>query len=198
MRLARFIIIGLLMFSGSLGIHALENQNVAYAEPIPNGCPGSSIPTTPPPALCSEIPIGCPGSTLQGPPSNPFDPDDCPFAFSSDDDNSDIDPVNDGDNLDTASLNEPERQDCTGSACINDNYLVIMAKWAINILSAAVGVVAVGVIVMAGIQYSSSAGDPGKTAIAKKRIVNAIIALVAFMFLYIGLQWLIPGGLFGS
>lgn len=198
MRLAKLIIIGLLMFSGFLGLHALESQDVAYAEPIPNGCPGSSNPTTPPPALCAQIPIGCPGSTLQGPPSNPFDPDDCPFAFSSDDNNSDIDPVGGGDNLDASSLNEPERQDCTGSACINDNYLVIMAKWAINILSAVVGVVAVGVIVMAGIQYSSSAGDPGKTAVAKKRMVNAIIALVTFMFLYIGLQWLIPGGLFGA
>jgi len=72
-----------------------------------------------------------------------------------------------------------------------------MAKWAINILSAAVGIVITAVIVFAGIEYSSSGGDPGRTAAAKSRIVNAIIALVAYMFLYMALQWLIPGGLFG-
>lgn len=98
------------------------------------------------------------------------------------------------------SLEEPtqDSQDCSaGASCINNNYLVIMGKWIINILSALVAVVVVGVIVFAGIEYSSSGGDPGKTAAAKKRIVNAIIALVAYMFLYVALQWLIPGGLFG-
>lgn len=95
------------------------------------------------------------------------------------------------------SLEDPARQsDCDGGECVNDNYLVQIAKWAINILSAVVGVVVVGVIVFAGIQYSSSAGDPNRVAAAKGRIINAIIALVAFMFLYVALQWLIPGGLF--
>lgn len=99
------------------------------------------------------------------------------------------------------SLEQPTRdsQDCAASnSCLNNNYIVVMAKWAVNILSAAVAVVVVGVIVFAGIEYSSSGGDPGKTAVAKKRIVNAIIALVAYMFLFVAFQWLIPGGLFKS
>lgn len=94
-------------------------------------------------------------------------------------------------------LENPTRQtNCAGGNCINNNYLVIMAKWAINILSALVGVVVVAVIVFAGIEYSSSAGDPGRVAAARSRIINAVIALVAYMFLYVALQWLIPGGLF--
>jgi len=96
------------------------------------------------------------------------------------------------------SLEDPTRQtDCNGGNCINQNYLVIMAKWAINLLSAAVGIVITAVIIFAGIEYSSSAGDPQRTAAAKSRIINAIVALVAYMFLFMALQWLIPGGLFG-
>jgi len=85
-----------------------------------------------------------------------------------------------------------------GDGCVNNNPIIALAKWAINILSAVVGVVVVAVIVFAGIEYSSSGGDPGRTAAAKGRIINAIIALVAYMFLYIILQWLIPGGLFSA
>lgn len=86
--------------------------------------------------------------------------------------------------------------ECDGStACINQNPLVVLIKLAINILSGAVGVVIVAVVVIAGIQYSSSGGNPQAAAAAKKRILNAIIALVAYMFLFIGFQWLIPGGL---
>lgn len=99
----------------------------------------------------------------------------------------------------SGALDDPSPQDvsdCDGGSCINDNYIVIMAKWAINILSAVVGVVVVAVIVFAGIEYSSSGGDPNRTAAAKSRIINAIVALAAYMFLYIILQWLIPGGLF--
>lgn len=99
----------------------------------------------------------------------------------------------------SGALDDPTPQDvsdCDGGSCINDNYIVIMAKWAINILGALVGVVVVAVIVFAGIEYSSSGGDPNRTAAAKGRIINAIIALAAYMFLYIILQWLIPGGLF--
>ncbi len=65
----------------------------------------------------------------------------------------------------------------------------------INVLASAVGVVVTISIVVAGIQYASSNGDPGKMQAAKKRIINAIIALVGFFLLYAVLQWLVPGGL---
>lgn len=64
----------------------------------------------------------------------------------------------------------------------------------INILAAMVAVVVTASIIFGGIQYASSADDPSKVSQAKSRITNALIALVSFFFLYVFLQWLIPGG----
>lgn len=66
----------------------------------------------------------------------------------------------------------------------------------IRLLTAAFGIIAVGSLIVGGIQYSASAGDPQKVTKAKTRIVNTIIAIVAYFFLYGFLQFLIPGGLF--
>ena len=65
----------------------------------------------------------------------------------------------------------------------------------INFLSAFVGVAVVISLIIGGIQYGSSAGDPQKVTAAKNRIRNAIIALVLFIFLYMLLNFLVPGGL---
>jgi len=65
----------------------------------------------------------------------------------------------------------------------------------INLLSALVGLVVVGSVIIGAIQYSASEGDPQKAAKAKSRIMNSVIALVAFIFLFAFLQWLIPGGI---
>jgi hypothetical protein len=65
----------------------------------------------------------------------------------------------------------------------------------IDFLSALVGVSVLIAIIVGGIQYSSSAGDPSKASTAKAHIRNAIIALIAFVLLYSMLNFLIPGGL---
>jgi hypothetical protein len=64
----------------------------------------------------------------------------------------------------------------------------------INILAALVGVAATASIIFGGVQYASSGDDPSKVSQAKSRITNSLIALVSFFFLYVFLQWLIPGG----
>ncbi len=66
----------------------------------------------------------------------------------------------------------------------------------ISFLSIAFGLIAVISIIMGGIQYSASQGDPQKAAQAKSRISNTFIAIFAYLFLYVILQFLIPGGLF--
>jgi hypothetical protein len=66
---------------------------------------------------------------------------------------------------------------------------------AIAFLSALVGVAVVASMVIGGIQYSSSGGDPSKAAAAKNRIRNSLIALIVFIFLFALLNFLIPGGL---
>lgn len=66
---------------------------------------------------------------------------------------------------------------------------------AINVLSVVFGIAVVISIVVGGIQYSASAGDPNKVAEARKRISNSILSLVAFIFLYAIIDFLLPGGI---
>lgn len=66
----------------------------------------------------------------------------------------------------------------------------------INLLSIAFGLIAVISLILGGIQYSTSQGDPQKSAQAKSRISNTLLAIFAYLFLYAFLQFLIPGGLF--
>lgn len=94
-------------------------------------------------------------------------------------------------------IKNPDRLDCTGADCISNNPIVLIAKAVINFMNVVVGVLVVAVIVWSGILYASAGGNPGKTAEAKNRIINAIIALVMYIFLFAFLQWLVPGGVLG-
>lgn len=62
----------------------------------------------------------------------------------------------------------------------------------IRLLSDGVGLVIVGSLVVAGIQYSSSRGDPQATAAAVNRIRSTIFALLLFIFGYAILNYIIP------
>ncbi len=84
----------------------------------------------------------------------------------------------------------PTTTDATAGCDLTKRYLEPF----INILAALVGVIATASIIFGGIQYASSADDPSKVSQAKSRITNSLIALVSFFFLYVFLQWLIPGG----
>lgn len=66
----------------------------------------------------------------------------------------------------------------------------------LNILTAGVGIVAVGAVVYAGILYSSAGDNASQVQQAKDMIKNTIIGIVAFAFMYLLLNWLIPGGIF--
>lgn len=66
----------------------------------------------------------------------------------------------------------------------------------INFLAIIVGLVVTISIVAGGIQYSSAGDNPQATAKAKSRIVEALLGLLAFLLLYLGLQWIMPGGFF--
>ena len=68
----------------------------------------------------------------------------------------------------------------------------------IAVLAGAVGLAVTIAIVVGGIQYASSAGDPQKAAAAKGRIMNAIIALIGFFLLFAFLSWILPGGLLNN
>ena len=79
----------------------------------------------------------------------------------------------------------------------NDNPIIRDLESLINFLSIGVGVVVITVIIIGGIQYMTAGGNPQAVSAAKSRIINALIALVAFIFTFAFLQWLVPGGIFG-
>lgn len=76
------------------------------------------------------------------------------------------------------------------------------ALWAIlqmvlNIMIGLVGIAAVGGLVYAAIMYSSAQDNASQVQQAKDTIRNVIIGVVMFLFMWSGLQYLIPGGIFG-
>jgi len=95
---------------------------------------------------------------------------------------------------------DPVKSDCKGpnieanakgeNHCAILDYLVLFIKF----LTGIVGVVVVASIIIGGIQYSMSSDDPSAVAAAKKRILNAILALGVYAFMFALLQYLIPGG----
>lgn len=65
----------------------------------------------------------------------------------------------------------------------------------IRFLTLGAGLVMIGSMIVAGIQYSASKGDPQATAAALKRIANTFGALLLFIFIYAIANWLVPAGL---
>jgi hypothetical protein len=59
-------------------------------------------------------------------------------------------------------------------------------------IGGAIGLAVVVSIIVAGIQYSSSNGNPQSIAKAKDRIVNAVIGLLLYLFLAAIIRYLIP------
>ena len=68
----------------------------------------------------------------------------------------------------------------------------------IRFLAALVGIVAVIMLIVGGIQYMTANGNPQAVADAKKKITNVLIGVVAFVFLWAFFEWLIPGGIWTS
>jgi hypothetical protein len=79
--------------------------------------------------------------------------------------------------------------------CLDQNPIIKDVRTVVNFLSAGVGLVVVGSIIIGGIQYAVAGNNANTVSAAKKRIQDTIIALIAFFFIYAFLNWLIPGGL---
>lgn len=73
--------------------------------------------------------------------------------------------------------------------------ILVYVKDAVKLLSGTIGGVIVLMIVIAGVQYITSMGNPANIAAAKKRITNAITALVIFLMAYAIINFLLPGGI---
>ncbi len=60
-----------------------------------------------------------------------------------------------------------------------------------------VGLLVIMMLIIGGIRYITSAGNPKLVAAAKNQIVNAIIGLVLFALMLGILNFLLPGGIIG-
>ena len=83
-----------------------------------------------------------------------------------------------------------------GSSDVTSTGIWKLLIWVLNILVGFVGLLAIASIIYAGVLYSSSQRNSEQIAKAKKMILNTVIGVIAFGFMYLGLNWLIPGGVF--
>lgn len=95
-----------------------------------------------------------------------------------------------------ATYTTSSNQECTDATLKPDDHCKILKYLVdfVNVLSAAVGVIVVIMIAVGGLQYSASRDNPQATAAAKQKIINALIGLLAYLFVYAFLQYIIPGG----
>jgi len=93
------------------------------------------------------------------------------------------------------SLGSDPDANCTNGQC---DLIKKYVNPSINLLSLSFGLIAVGSLIAGGIQYSTSVGDSQKVSNAKKRIFNTLLAVVAYLFLYSFLQFIVPGGVFNK
>lgn len=84
----------------------------------------------------------------------------------------------------------------TVNKCVDQTPIVKDLQNIVNFLAALVGVIVIGSLIFGGIQYTIAGDNSNLTGAAKKRIINSLVALAAFIFTYAFLQWLIPGGVF--
>ena len=68
----------------------------------------------------------------------------------------------------------------------------------VDLLSLGVGILGVISIVVMGIQYLTARGNEEQVIRAKKRLFAIILGIVAYVLMYAGLQFLMPGGKFNT
>lgn len=90
-----------------------------------------------------------------------------------------------------ASVSQDPALDCSANADKCDLVKKYINPF-ITFLAALVGVAVVIAIISGGLRYITAADDPQKVAAARKQIRGAIIALLAFIFLYAAIRWLLP------
>lgn len=77
-----------------------------------------------------------------------------------------------------------------------DNAIFVLLKTILQIMTAGVGVAAVGGVVYAAVLYTSAGDAMDQVKKSKTIITDVVIGLVAYALMVLLLNWLIPGGVF--
>lgn len=96
--------------------------------------------------------------------------------------------------------------DSSGSGCvpinsrttdITQNPIFFYLRWFLIFLGGGVGLAVVGGIVTGAFMYITARGNAAQVQKGQTTILNSVIGLLLFIFMYAILQFLIPGGVFG-
>lgn len=95
---------------------------------------------------------------------------------------------------------------CYGDSCTSSNNqgycamphngIVDLVFAIVRFLSDGVGLVVILSVIIGGIQYITSKGDPNATQGAIKRLTSAVTALLIYIFAYAILNYVVPGAFF--
>ena len=83
---------------------------------------------------------------------------------------------------------------CNGEGASGDGIQKVLVI-ALQIMTAGVGVAAVGAFIYAGILYGTASGDSSKVSNAKTIIINTTIGILAYALMGLVLNFLVPGGI---
>lgn len=94
-------------------------------------------------------------------------------------------------------------KDTNGDGTIDEKDIDQNGIWrllliAINVLTAGVGIAALGGIVYGAILYTTAGGSTEQTKKALGFILNVVIGIIAYALMFALLNFIIPGGLFSS
>jgi len=99
--------------------------------------------------------------------------------------------------FDTCYSNRLNGLSADGSISLQDNPIYKRINQVIAFLTVGVGLAITISVVIAGIQWSIAGGDPQTKGAAIARLWQSGVALVIFVFGWLILNWLIPGGVLG-
>lgn len=150
----------------------------------------------------TPIPAGCPGSTVQGPPSIPLSecPSATPTTAAPTSNTGAASNSKTGPHCGFASNDEKTNQAVYTSfeiGCQGRGNPIMDAAFAlIRFLSIGVGLIIVGSLTYAGIQYTAARGDPKAAGEAKERIKSNVVAFFIYVLSSALLNFVVPQGFF--
>ena len=96
--------------------------------------------------------------------------------------------------VETSIISCPQTNDPAKGVQGNGTWGILLIV--VNILTAGVGIAAVGGLIYAGIIYATASNDQAKIVKSKETIFNVVLGIIMYALMWSFAQYLIPGGIF--